>query len=139
MQPLPLSLHGVKAGSVLGTGGGEVGVGWGLYMCRSSSGEIAPMQASLCSTVACQETPLCAPIVPALNAATACPDCAGGGYGLRFEHPTLAGPTVGGWMNRAEGSDGKPQAQVDRLDAAQGLRLEKKKTKTIFLVFIVYS
>jgi nitrate reductase (NAD(P)H) len=25
--------------------------------------------------------------------------CAGGGFGLRFEHPTLAGATPGGWMN----------------------------------------
>ena len=32
-----------------------------------------------------------------------------GGYALRFEHPTLAGPTVGGWMNRAD----KITAQVE--------------------------
>lgn len=25
-----------------------------------------------------------------------------GGLGLAFEHPTIAGPTVGGWMNRAD-------------------------------------
>ncbi|KAL4420574.1 hypothetical protein ABPG75_010230 [Micractinium tetrahymenae] len=25
-----------------------------------------------------------------------------GQFGLQFEHPTIAGPTVGGWMNRAE-------------------------------------
>lgn len=25
-----------------------------------------------------------------------------GRFALQFEHPTIAGPTVGGWMNRAE-------------------------------------
>mgnify|MGYP006983422624 CR=1 FL=1 len=37
----------------------------------------------------------------------------GGGFGLRFEHPTVAGPIPGGWMNRAEGDGARPQ-QVGR-------------------------
>lgn len=35
-----------------------------------------------------------------------------GGFGLRFEHPTVAGPTVGGWMNRGEAAEAKEQAKV---------------------------
>jgi hypothetical protein len=35
-----------------------------------------------------------------------------GGFALQFEHPTIAGPTVGGWMNRAEEADAKAAAAV---------------------------
>lgn len=36
----------------------------------------------------------------------------GGGFGLRFEHPTIAGPTVGGWMNRGDGGAKAQAVQV---------------------------
>lgn len=34
----------------------------------------------------------------------------GQGMGLRFEHPTIAGPTKGGWMNRDTGEEPAPVA-----------------------------
>ena len=39
-----------------------------------------------------------------------------GGMALQFEHPTIAGVTVGGWMNRA---DAKPKIVQVRRSCAQ--------------------
>lgn len=46
------------------------------------------------------------PVSPGLRspAAPALTLPAGGGFGLQFEHPTVAAGTPGGWMNRADGS-----------------------------------
>ena len=52
----------------------------------------------------------------------------GGGFGLRFEHPTVAGPTPGGWMNRAEGAGAKPQ-QVGGWEALQAKSCKAKAWK----------
>lgn len=38
------------------------------------------------------------------SAPTAPGPIAGGGFGLQFEHPTIAAGTPGGWMNRVDGS-----------------------------------
>ena len=38
-----------------------------------------------------------------------------GGIALRFEHPTLAGTAVGGWMNRAEDQPLVKTASVSRM------------------------
>nr|ACF22999.1 nitrate reductase [Chlorella vulgaris] len=35
-----------------------------------------------------------------------------GGFALQFEHPTIAGPTVGGWMNRAEDAEAAAAAAL---------------------------
>jgi len=47
---------------------------------------------------------------------------------VKFEHPTIAGTTVGGWMNRADGTKGRPGFAVKGEEAvvAKVVKEEKK-------------
>lgn len=44
-----------------------------------------------------------------------------GGMALQFEHPTIAGVTVGGWMNRADAQPKIVQARVHSVAIGVGL------------------
>lgn len=53
-----------------------------------------------------------------------------GGFALQFEHPTLAGPNVGGWMNRAEDAEKAAAAAVSPgLAACWGLMARGREAR----------
>lgn len=71
------------------------------------------------SPVVCHRAAACAmrrrgvgSAVPLLSPARRPVHAADGQFGLQFEHPTIAGPTVGGWMNRAEDAAAAAAAAV---------------------------
>jgi nitrate reductase (NAD(P)H) len=62
--------------------------------------------------------------------------CADGRFALQFEHPTIAGPTVGGWMNRAADAAAAavaappPKAAAARSDSAKSFTMAEVEQHT---------